>query len=191
MIGTMKIATRNEIHTLIDHYNYQKVAEIGCFECVFLKKIAESKAKEIWGIDRWKECPENQAKNDARLPQAVLDLQYAKAVELSEKDNRIHILRKDSDIAHQDFADNYFDLVYLDADHSYQGIKNDIIHWWPKVRTGGMLCGHDYIEMTTWGPDVHFGVIQAVDEFVKANRLEDKFFTTEKFEFWASWFILK
>jgi disulfide oxidoreductase YuzD len=43
------------------------------------------------------------------------------------------------------FPDNYFDFVYIDANHTWQGITNDIHDWWPKVKLGGYLCGHDYI----------------------------------------------
>jgi hypothetical protein len=37
-----------------------------------------------------------------------------------------------------------FDLVFLDGDHSYQGLLEDIQGWWPRVRQGGILAGHDY-----------------------------------------------
>lgn len=37
-----------------------------------------------------------------------------------------------------------FDLVFIDADHSYNGVKSDIKHWLPLVREGGWLMGHDY-----------------------------------------------
>lgn len=37
-----------------------------------------------------------------------------------------------------------FDFVFLDADHSYEGIRQDITLWWPLVAPGGLLCGHDY-----------------------------------------------
>lgn len=47
------------------------------------------------------------------------------------------------------------DFVFIDADHSYEGCKNDIMAWGPKVRSGGMIAGHDY----NW-PTVK----QAVDE---------------------------
>jgi predicted O-methyltransferase YrrM len=40
--------------------------------------------------------------------------------------------------------DGVFDLVFLDGDHSYEGCRDDIFAWWPKVRPGGILCGHDY-----------------------------------------------
>lgn len=53
-------------------------------------------------------------------------------------------------------VDGSLDLVFIDADHSYESCKEDILVWLPKVRKGGVICGHDY----GWDP----GVAQAVDE---------------------------
>ena len=41
------------------------------------------------------------------------------------------------------FLDNYFDFVFIDADHSYDGALQDIQDWWPKVKRGGILADHD------------------------------------------------
>lgn len=53
-------------------------------------------------------------------------------------------------------VDGSLDLVFIDADHSYESVKNDIIAWLPKVRVGGVICGHDY--------EYKIGVVQAVEE---------------------------
>lgn len=53
-----------------------------------------------------------------------------------------------------------FDLVFIDADHSYESVKQDIGLWIPKVRSGGILCGHDYGH--PWK-----GVIRAVNESIR------------------------
>lgn len=48
------------------------------------------------------------------------------------------------------------DMVYIDADHRYQQVRNDIARWRRHVRPGGFLCGHDYGGFP--------GVTAAVDE---------------------------
>jgi predicted O-methyltransferase YrrM len=42
------------------------------------------------------------------------------------------------------FPDESFDFVYLDDDHDYAGISRSIEAWYPKVKWGGILGGHDY-----------------------------------------------
>ena len=39
---------------------------------------------------------------------------------------------------------NELDLVFVDAEHAYLAVKEDITAWYPKIRTGGTICGHDY-----------------------------------------------
>jgi hypothetical protein len=51
------------------------------------------------------------------------------------------------------------DFVYIDADHSYEGVHRDLCTWYEKVRNGGIIGGHDY-------GHVNFpGVARAIDEF--------------------------
>lgn len=56
------------------------------------------------------------------------------------------------------------DFVFIDGNHAYEYVKNDILNYWPKVKTGGFLGGHDYI-------DGHKEVRRAVDEFVEDQNL--------------------
>jgi len=66
------------------------------------------------------------------------------------------------------FSKGFFDLVFIDADHSYKGCKEDILAWKDKVKKGGYISGHDYNNF-----DFDFGVNQAVDEWLpKGKELE-------------------
>lgn len=57
-----------------------------------------------------------------------------------------------------------FDFVFIDADHTYEGCRADILAWGPKVKPGGLLCGHDYDFGTE--PAQYPGVRRAVDELL-------------------------
>ncbi len=71
--------------------------------------------------------------------------------------NLATIIRKRSLHAARSMPDRSVDLVFLDADHSYEGVMEDWHEWLPKVKPGGYLSGHDY-------GDKRFGVKKAVDE---------------------------
>lgn len=57
---------------------------------------------------------------------------------------RAQVRRQPSVVAAQDFEDDEFDLVFIDGDHSDEAVKNDVWAWYPKVRVGGWLGGHDW-----------------------------------------------
>lgn len=56
--------------------------------------------------------------------------------------DRVTILRMSSEEAAEAVPDE-LDYVYIDADHSYESCYNDIRLWWPKIKRGGMMAGHD------------------------------------------------
>lgn len=57
---------------------------------------------------------------------------------------RVKIHRLTSVEASKLFDDNSLDWVYLDGDHSYSSVCADLISWYPKVKSGGVISGHDY-----------------------------------------------
>ena len=61
------------------------------------------------------------------------------------------------------------DLIFLDADHSYEAVKADLAAWVPHVKAGGWIGGHDYGHTD---PRFSFGVKQAVDEWAAGNGLK-------------------
>jgi predicted O-methyltransferase YrrM len=73
--------------------------------------------------------------------------------------DRVSFLLMKSNEAVQFIKDGCLDLVFIDADHSYEACLQDIALWYPKVRDGGVICGHDYLN------SAHQGVERAVKEF--------------------------
>ena len=65
---------------------------------------------------------------------------------------------KEADAAAEIIAEGIFDLVFIDAGHSYEDVRRDIARWLPKVRSGGMAVFHDYDNPQ------YPGVRRAVDE---------------------------
>ena len=79
-------------------------------------------------------------------------------IHLDKFKDKLIILNGKSSKMYVNIEDEELDFVYIDADHRYKGIKNDIKVYYPKVKMGGLVAGHDYF--------VHknIGVMEAVDE---------------------------
>jgi len=58
------------------------------------------------------------------------------------------------------FKDNSVDTIFIDAGHTYNAVKSDIVSWLPKIKIGGIIAGHDYRK--SWKNDV----IKAVNEIL-------------------------
>jgi hypothetical protein len=68
--------------------------------------------------------------------------------------------------AAEDFAENYFDFLYIDSCTSYLDTLNKLGAWWPKIKVGGWLAGHDFsYGNQTKRKDVGLEVKDAIDDF--------------------------
>ena len=74
---------------------------------------------------------------------------------------RRRVLFRESTDAARLIEDESLDFVFIDGDHSFDGTLADIEAWWPKVKVGGIVSGHDYGE----GHDLGYGVAKAVETF--------------------------
>jgi hypothetical protein len=83
--------------------------------------------------------------------------------------HRIKLIRKKAVDSLSDIP-NDLDLVYIDGDHTYEAVAEDIKLWEPKVRPGGIIGGHDYNKSKDRYRKIFSGVIQAVDEYAAANN---------------------
>lgn len=57
--------------------------------------------------------------------------------------DRVKFVYLQSEIAYSTYTDEYFDYIYIDADHTYFGAYRDMKTWWPKLKKGGVFAGHD------------------------------------------------
>lgn len=76
------------------------------------------------------------------------------------KDNVIFIKKKSSDAIKE--IPNNLDFVYVDGDHSYKIVKEDLENYYKKIKKGGILSGHDINQK---------GVYRAVSEFVTKKKI--------------------
>ncbi len=77
--------------------------------------------------------------------------------------DRIQFIKGYSDEVAKQFEDEHFDIVFVDADHSEEWVDRDVHAWFPKVKKGGIIAGHDY------GANHFPGVRIAVDRFFERH----------------------
>jgi predicted O-methyltransferase YrrM len=121
------------------------VVEVGCYMGRSMSWIAPSciaNGNTLFAVDPWENCPRCEFEAFMR-DGGWLD--------------HITIVQARSVDAAKKFDDDTVSLCFIDAWHDYESVKADIGAWWPKVKAGGVLMGHDY-------EDKHYGVREAVDE---------------------------
>lgn len=140
-------------------------------------------------IDPWEPLPDDEYVDIANLDtHSEHEIVFQEALKNAKNyGNRPIILRNTSVNAAQFFIDSTVDIVYIDGLHHYQGVWDDILAWWPKLRPGGIMAGHDYMHEVD-GAGTIFTVKPAVDEF--ARKMNLMVYQT-KDQSYPTWFIFK
>lgn len=162
-------------------------AEVGVSQGAFSELLLDSwRGRELFSIDPWKEFSQDDYRDLTNVKQENQDQYFAETTrKLSRFGSRSTVMRMTSEKASKEFSDGQLDFVYLDAQHHYEAVKQDIALWHPKVRGGGILAGHDYIEGRLREGD--FGVKSAVDQFVKLRNLKLNITSDPPF---PTWFVI-
>lgn len=163
----MKLNTRYELIKPINDYKLQIGAEVGVKEGYYSYYLLKyTKLKKLYSIDNWKDGWEN-----GRM-EAETSLKHFGP--------RSEIMPMRSSDAAKIFKEKgiKLDFVYIDANHRYTSVKEDIAMWWSLLNDGGILAGHDYVEANGCG------VIPAVNEFIKANPYLTLYLTDDHMKTW-------
>src|SRR4030042_4621210 len=155
----MRIKNRIDLAKYFASLEFKKGAEIGaCFGYyseILCKNIPDL---HLIAVDNW-----NNSRNSSREKKAGISGEAATRAKLAPYNATI--IRKDSVDAATDVTNESLDFVFIDADHAYEAVKQDLNAWTKKVRPGGIVSGHDYYVF----PSGNRGVIDAVNEFVAKN----------------------
>jgi hypothetical protein len=157
--------------------------EVGVFRGGFSEIILlENKPYRLYLIDSWCEHPGTTWQENDGAAKSDHLANYLYTLEKFTPFNNVLVVRESSVVAAARFDDDVLDVVYIDADHTKA--YDDIIAWWPKIKAGGYLCGHDYT-YKTWS-----NVEPDVNRFIKENNLP-LILTNDIPVDWPSWVIKK
>jgi len=157
---------RNDLPEFFKEMGHKVGAEIGVFLGEYSEVIAKSGLK-LFSIDPW------GIYDDFGNPSEIkkINRQYETAKKRLSPYPNATIVRKTSMDALADFPDNSLDFVYIDANHHFRYIAEDIYEWSRKVRQGGIICGHDYAPFTHRYVGGGCQVKEVIDAFAKAYDL--------------------
>jgi predicted O-methyltransferase YrrM len=105
-----------------------------------------------------------------------------------DKKLNAQLIEEPSALAAKKFEAHSLDLVYIDAAHNYASVIEDLSSWWPLVKSGGVLAGHDAENKPDdgfWGP---IEVLSAVTSWAQKNGV--KFALTTE-HVCPSWYVVK
>jgi len=171
-------------------------AELGVQSGNFARSLLSgwASASEYFFVDPW--AHQKDYVDAANVPQAEQDSRMAAAAAVGASFAprvKVHLLRNFSTLAVHGIADCSLDFVYVDAVHDYEGALFDMVDWWPKLRRGGVLAGHDWVDMVQppqlpGGTSSIFGVKTAAAHFALGVRRQ--MWVTGEAE-WRSFYMVK
>jgi len=168
--------------------------ELGAYEgrstCYMIDAIkASNKNIILYTVDNWllKGIREENGQENGHTLDKDDDEIYKKFCDNlgEERIKNLKILRMDSIEASKLFLDNSLKMVFLDTNHDYDHVLNEINHWYPKIKNQGIICGHDIH---------HEGVYKAVmEKFKKYHKIKSSILRNLSFFTYynSSWYNIK
>lgn len=184
------ILNRGEIPSILNARGLTgEAVEVGVKHGQFSEFILDHwKGRLLYSVDPWREFGRDVYHDDDNVSQKEQDRNYEiTRNRLARFGERSQLLRMTSEEAARVIRDGQLDFAYLDARHDYASVKEDIALWYPKVKSGGIMAGHDYLEGKI--DDTIFGVKPAVDEFAAQHGLRVR--STLREPVYKSWLIIK
>jgi GR25 family glycosyltransferase involved in LPS biosynthesis len=164
------ITYRHELIKLIRYFNLPEIAVavgVGCGD--FSQEMLAWDIDKLYLIDTWEHQP--NVRGDSSEPQGWHDGNYEKTKRVVEPfKNIVTIIKSYSTEAASRIPDNSIGLAYIDGNHAYEYVRDDIEAYFPKLVEGGIMAFHDYLSPA-------YGVNRAVNEFAygkyKVNLIPD------------------
>lgn len=156
---------RKHLTTILNNHKLNGYGvEIGVKHGIFSQHLlSDWKCEKLYLVDPW------EKQDDGVYDETHHDHENDLSVcinNLKRYVGKYEIIKDYSYNAYSRFPDEYFDFIYIDGNHSYDAVKDDLIKWYPKLKKGGLIAGDDYTRLAEdYVFNYNFGVKRAVDEF--------------------------
>lgn len=167
-----------------DSRNFKVGVEVGVFRAEYGEVLAKGNYI-LYEIDPWKAYKDT---NDQDLLDTYKDISY-KAL---AKYPNVAVLEEESMEAVKRFPEESIDFAYIDGNHMFKWIAEDIYEWWLRLKKGGVLAGHDYAKFEHREPKRGCQVKEVVDAF--ASSYDYNFWVLGKrgeVDRYRSWMFIK
>lgn len=160
-------SNRGHIYELFHELGYKVGAEVGVQRGINAEQILEKCPNvKLYLVDPWAIY--------GRISQQRQDRNFRHTRgRLARFADQVVFIRKTSMDALADIQDNELDFVYVDGLHDYDSVCADLIFWSKKVRPGGIVSGHDYINWPACG------IIPAVNGYIQGHTIIHWYITRE------------
>jgi hypothetical protein len=133
---------RDTMASILHELDFKVGVEVGVQEAYYSVVLCrENPQMLVYGVDPWMEFRTGTV---YKLSQQSNEYYYKMAQERLSVFPNSKLIRKTSMDAVKDFPDESLDFVYIDADHEYSHVMEDITEWSKKLKKGGIMSGHDY-----------------------------------------------
>jgi hypothetical protein len=179
-----RLSRHGGLTSLFHELGYKEGVEVGVEEGKYSEEICrDNPGVHLYCVDPWIAY----SRYIDEVSQDKLDRYFATAKERLKNYNCTFI-RKTSMEAVKDFAPNSLDFAYIDGNHDFEWVVNDIIYWSKIVRPGGIVAGHDY-KNEAKNRRIPFHVVQAINSYTDSYAVRPWFVL--RGDKCASWMYVK
>jgi len=158
---------RNQMAELFCELNFKVGLELGVESGAFSNIICKANpGVKLYCVDAWVSYGEYRH----YVSQETIDAFYENAKKTLAPYNTKLIKGLSMDVV-ETFVDESLDFVFIDGNHTYDFVTQDVTEWSKKVRPGGIVSGHDYIRKASQNN----GVIEALRDFTELNKIDPWF----------------
>lgn len=156
---------RDNLAELFHELDFKRIVEVGVCKGEYSEILLKANRQAtIYGVDPF--IPYDEYGDYRR--KKTINGYHEEAKKLLGKYPNYELIQEFSVEAAKDFEDESLDAVYIDANHRYEFVVEDIHAWLPKIRKGGIISGHDYAKIKQ---PTNTHVYQAVNGYTESHQI--------------------